>query len=205
MRGFHSKQVSNFGRDSKKLYALVSNLMGTIQSNLLPECDIFDTKADIFAAFFHTKIKKIRDNLDHFPKYTPHHKDIPILDRFHPMFSYEVLQIIMNVLTKQCKLDPIPTSLFRQLVPHMIDNVTAIVNISLTRGDFTEEWKTACIKLLIKKITMELVPTSNRPVSNLKFLSKGVECCILNQFIEHCTLHTLSSIIPICLQGKPQL
>ena len=38
---------------------------------------------------------------------------------------------------------------------------------------------------------MELVSTSYRPVSHLKFLSKVVECCMLSQFNEHCTLHSL--------------
>ena len=36
-RGFFSKQVSDCGRDRKKLYSLVSSLTGTIQSNPLPE------------------------------------------------------------------------------------------------------------------------------------------------------------------------
>ena len=58
--------------------------MGKIESNPLPECDSFDTLVEKFADFFHIKIKKIRDNLDHFPKYTPQYKDIPILDRFRP-------------------------------------------------------------------------------------------------------------------------
>ena len=173
------------------MYALVSSLIGTIQSNPLPECDRFDTLAENFADFFHTKIKKIRDNLDHFPKYIPQHKDIPILDRFHPMISHEVLQIITNIFTKQCELDQIPTSLFKQLVPHITDNITTIVNISLTRGNFTEEWKTAHNKPVIEKITMELVSISYRPVSNLKFLSRMVECCMLSEFNEHCTLHSL--------------
>ena len=124
--------------------------MGTIQCNPLPECDSLDTLAENYADFFHTKIKKIRDNQGHFPKYTPQHKDISILDRFCPVFSHEVLQIIMNMPTKQSELDPIQTSLFKQLLLHIKDDETAIVNISLTIGDFTEEWKTACIKLLIK-------------------------------------------------------
>ena len=81
---------------------LVSSLMGTNQSNPLPECDSFETLVENFTDFFHTRIKKIRDNLDHFPKYTAEHKDIPILDRFHTMFSHEVLQIIMNISTSQC-------------------------------------------------------------------------------------------------------
>ena len=174
--------MSDCVTDSKKLYALVSSLRGTIQSNPLPECVSFDTLVENFADFFHIKIKKIMDNLDHFPRYPPQHRDIPILDRFHPMLSHEVLYIIMSIPTEQCQLDPIPTSLFKQLLPHIIDDVTGIVNISLIRGDFTEEWKTACIKPLINKITMELVSTFYRPV----------------------TLQS-SSIIPICLQGKPQL
>ena len=99
-RGFLNKQVSDCGRNSKKLYALMSSLMGIVQSNPPSECDSFDTLAENFADFFHTKIKKIRDNLDHFPKYTPQHKDIPILDRFCPTFSHEGLQVIMNMLTK---------------------------------------------------------------------------------------------------------
>ena len=126
--------------------------------------------------------------MDNFPKCTPQHKDIPILDRFHLVFSHEMLQIIIDMPTKQCELDPILTSLFKQLVPHIIDDVTAIINISLTRSGFTEEWKTAYIKLLIKR---SLVSTSYRPVSTLKFLSKVVESCMLSQFNKHCTLHRL--------------
>ena len=87
--------------------------MGTIQSNPLPECDSFDTLVETFADFFLSKIKKIRDNLDHFPKYTTQHKDIPSLDRLQPMLSHTVLQIIMNMSTKQCELDSIPTSLIK--------------------------------------------------------------------------------------------
>ena len=41
--GFLSKQVSECGIDSKKLYALVFSLTNTIHSNPLPECDSFDT------------------------------------------------------------------------------------------------------------------------------------------------------------------
>ena len=73
----------------------------------------------------------------------------------------------MNMPTKHCELDPVPTSLFKHLVPYIIDDVMAIVNISLTRGDFTDDWKTASMKLLIKKVTIELVPMSCRPVSSL--------------------------------------
>ena len=134
-----------------KLYTLVSSLMGTIESIPLPKCDSFDTLVENLAGYFHTKIRKVRDNLDHFPENTSQHKNIPFLDRFQTMFSHEVLLIIMNMPVKQCDLDPIPTSLFKQLVPHIIDDVKDIVKISLNRCNFIEEWKTACTKPLIKK------------------------------------------------------
>ena len=57
------KQLSNCGRDSKKLYALMTSLMGTIQSNPLPECDSFDTLAWNFTDFFHIMVKEIRSRI----------------------------------------------------------------------------------------------------------------------------------------------
>ena len=77
------------------------------------------------------------------------------------------------------------------MVQLIIDDVMVVVNISLTTGDFIEELKTVIIKLPIKNVTMEPVSTSYRPVSNIKFLSKVVECCMLSQFDERYTLHRL--------------
>ena len=56
------------------------------------------------------------------------------------------------------------------------------INISLQHGVFARTWKVAVIKPLLKKIGINLVPQNYHPVSNLPFLSKVLEHCVLNQF-----------------------
>ena len=61
-----------------------------------------------------------------------------------------------------------------------------LINLSLQEGVFAESWKMAIICPLIKKLGLELVYSNYRPVSNLPFLSKVVEKCMLKQFNIHC-------------------
>ena len=53
-------------------------------------------------------------------------------------------------------------------------------------GVFAKTWKVAAIKPLLKKIGLDLIPQNYCPVSNLSFLSKVLEHCVLNQFDQHC-------------------
>ena len=52
-------------------------------------------------------------------------------------------------------------------------------------------WKASIIKPLLKKHGLELVTSSYRPVSNLPFLSKLLEKCVIDRFNEHCGLNNL--------------
>ena len=54
-----------------------------------------------------------------------------------------------------------------------------LIILSLQEGVFAESWKMAIVCSLIKKLGLELVYSNYRPVSNLLFLSKVVEKCIL--------------------------
>ena len=49
-----------------------------------------------------------------------------------------------------------------------------------------KNWKYAIIKPLIKKVSGEIAKTNFRPVSNLKHLSKILECAALFQIMKHC-------------------
>ena len=66
-----------------------------------------------------------------------------------------------------------------------------IVNISLATGAFSQSWKTAVIHPLLTKVGLDLIPRNYRAVSNLCFLSKLVEKCILKQFIGYCNENDL--------------
>ena len=66
-----------------------------------------------------------------------------------------------------------------------------IVNISLTTGQFCEQWKTAIVKPLLNKLGFKLINTNYMPVSNLCSISKLVEKCMLNQLLDHCNNNNL--------------
>ena len=88
--------------------------------------------------------------------------------------------------TKSCEIDPIPTDLLQKCIDHLLPVLTRLVNISLQSGVFSQKWKTAIVKPLLKKSGMELVSSSYRPISNLKFVSKLVESCAMDRLNEHC-------------------
>ena len=85
----------------------------------------------------------------------------------------------------------IPTDKLKEIQHAGINTITKIVNISLTNGEFCNQWKTAIIKPLIKKLGLELINKNYRPVSNLCFLSKHVEKCMLDQLMDDCNSNDL--------------
>ena len=90
-----------------------------------------------------------------------------------------------------------PSSLFKDLAPHIIDIITELVNASLTEVIFVNNWKTAIIKPLLKKLGLELIAKNYHPVSNLPFMSKLVEKCMLIQLNEHCNNQNLMPAISL--------
>ena len=92
---------------------------------------------------------------------------------------------------KSCKIDPIPTDLLWKCIDHLLPVLTRLVNISLQSGVFSQKWKVAIVKPLLKKSGMELVSSSYRPISNLKFVSKLVESCTMDRLNEHCDYNRL--------------
>ena len=88
-------------------------------------------------------------------------------------------------------MDPILTTLLKDILPSIIKLITNIINISLQFEVFAKTWKVAVIKWLFKKIALDLIPQNYHSVSNLAFPSEVLECCILNQFDQHCSKHGL--------------
>ena len=110
----------------------------------------------------------------------------PKFDCFKEITKEEVLKIINSMAAKTCGSDPIPSSLLKELAPYIIRHITTIVNESLRKGVVASKWKTSVIKPLLKKVSLDPIMKNYRPVSNLPFMSKLVETCILAQFNKHC-------------------
>ena len=67
----------------------------------------------------------------------------------------EVQKIMNNMQAKTCDSDPIPTKVFKEISPLLIEQRTDIINISLTEEMFATSWKVATIKPLLKKLSLD--------------------------------------------------
>ena len=77
--------------------------------------------------------------------YTPTSMNPPKLQEFRPMEDKDVHKVIMSLKTKTCELDPVPTTIFKMLLPEILPLITKIVNLSLCQGQFIQAWKMAIV------------------------------------------------------------
>ena len=154
-----SEKVSECGTDTHKLYSLVNSLTGPTNVNPKPDHQGSDEElAEQFSGFFMEKITKIRQGFDMHPKYDPpYRRGLNYLHEYNRISSEEVLLVIKSMAAKTCDSDPLLSSPFKDLTPHIIDIITELVNTSLSDGIFINNWKTAIIKPLLKKLGLELI------------------------------------------------
>ena len=116
---------------------------------------------------------------------------MPQLSKLSPINESDLLKIIKAMPTKSCELDYMGTGKIKAVLHTCILPITKIVNLSLDKGAFRNQWKTAIVKPLIKVKKKGTTHSNYRPVSNLSFISKVVERCTLQQLTQHCNNHTL--------------
>ena len=66
------------------------------------------------------------------------------------------------------------------------------MNTSLRDGIVLESFKRALVKPLLKKPGLELLDRNYRPVSNLCYISKLVECVMAAQLVNHIERHGMN-------------
>ena len=125
-----SEKVLECGTDTCKLYNLVNSLTGATITNPMPDHQGSDEElADQSLEFFMDKITKIRQGLDIYPKYDPPYRQgLNHLDELNKMCEDEVLLVIKSMAVKTCRSGPLPSSLFKELAPHIIGIITELVN-----------------------------------------------------------------------------
>ena len=119
-----------------------------------------------FAEFFEQKILTIREKFKGIPQYkTEPDTSIPQLAKFALMTENQVELIIKNMKSKHCKLDCIPTHILKEMMPVVLPTITKIVNLSLSKEIFSEQWKTAIVKPLLKKHGLDLIVITDLSVT----------------------------------------
>ena len=125
-----------------------------------------------------------------------------ILDQLH---CCKKLLILVNLLHQSlCELDPIPTSIILKHVEIIAPIIQEIINLSITTGIMPENMKEPILWPLLKKLNLDLQQFKNfRPVSNLFYISKLVQCAVCNQLMEYAGKNWKLRSIAISLQSGP--
>ena len=76
-------------------------------------------------------------------KYTPSNDSTPILAEFTEVTQDEVQKIVMNLATKNCELEPFPTTILKEVLPTLLPLVTTIMNTSLKQSVFVENMESS--------------------------------------------------------------
>ena len=131
-----------------------------------------DDLPNVFSDYFAEKIRTIRNN---FPPPNP----TACPDTFfagNPLLTFEsvtdefVLKIINSASAKSCELHPIPTTLLYENLDILLPTITNIINTSLTTGIVPPDLKTAIVKPLLKKPSLDINLLKNyRPIFSTNF------------------------------------
>jgi len=104
----------------------------------------------------------------------------------------EICKLVSQSSNTFCDLDPIPTSLLKQLLPPLLPTITNIVNLSLSSGVFPKQFKLCSVIPLLKKYNLDKEELSNyRPISHLSFLSKLTERVVKLRLTHHLSSNDL--------------
>lgn len=106
----------------------------------------------------------------------------------------ELDNIIAQLRSSTCCLDPLPTKFFKTVFNCLAPEVLDLINWSLQSGIFPTSLKIDVVKLLLKNTMDPNVITNYRPISNLPFLSKILEKTVYIQQRNYLTTNTILDI-----------
>ena len=185
-----STNISEAKGNPKNLYNTINGLTHSQQKSNARGVHRSKTGKPFFD-YFYNKVKMIADGMRHIPNYVPPIRNVPQLCMFEEVDLEIIRSIIVKIRLKQCEQDTLPAFLIRENVDRIAEYMHVIINKSLQTSTFLQSWKKALVKPLIKSLKNGTVDKNYRPVSNLKFFSKLIECTALQQIVHHCKKHNL--------------
>ena len=167
-------------RNPRELWHAVNNMLQPPKEESTPKLTSVD-----FARFFRDKVDNIRKATAEASPPVIGNRCFPPLSSFEPTAEHEIVTLLQTVPSKSCLLDPISTWLPKCLSPCIAPVICHLCNLSMHTG-FLPQLKQACILPLLKKPTLDPDTCSSyRPISNLSFISKLIECIVVRHFTSH--------------------
>ena len=139
-------------------------------------------KADLFNCFFQSVFTANNGTIEFPPETTAiladHLSELNLL-------SSEVAKVLNNIdLAKAPGPDHIPGRLLKEAAPEITPSLCRLFNLSLSLGEFQDQWKLAYVCPVFKKDDPTLAK-NYRPISLLSILSK----CFERRVFNHCYSH----------------
>ena len=111
---------------------------------------------------------------------------------FESIDAAAVQRLISNAACKSSKLDPVPTGVIQKFAVGLSPFIAALFNASKNGGYFSASQKIASTTPILKKASLDPLDLDNyRPISNLTFLSKLLECAAFEQIVGYMECHHL--------------
>jgi len=108
------------------------------------------------------------------------------LSRFSQLTIDNVISGIPRLPHKQSTVDPIPTTVLKQVDDILAPFIVELFNRSLSEGHFPDAFKEAFITRKVKEAELDATDVSSyRPISNLPVLSKLLERLVVRQLMEY--------------------
>ena len=189
-RDYHCNCIGK--SDTKGLFSIVDALTGTKKANsVLKPTNIPPAQlCDAFALYFHDRVIRLRHGLT--PKFDSPSTPDACLGKFKSVTTDEVIKLVNKSSTKSCFLDALPTNQLKDNITVLAPFFTSFFNSSLSAGIFPNQFKTAIIRPLLKKVGLDNNLLKNyRPISNLSFLSKTLERIVADQLCGYLSTNNL--------------
>ena len=176
----HILHESVMSLSCKQLFSVANQLLGNKKPSPLPAVFPLIDLPKCFLDFFKDKIETVRNKLVVLSsnplactEFSFHGRP---LTHFRPVTEDFVRCTILSSPLKTCELDAFPTLLLLECLDSLLPCITAVFNSSLVSGVFPSVYKSALVKPLLKKMSLDPDDLKNyRPVSNLYFVSKVLE------------------------------
>ena len=140
-------------KNSSSSSSLWSAILTLLCRNTVPIYPDFVPESDvpaIFADFFRRKVLSVRESLSpscmNDDDYCTSNSHLS-LPSFSVVTISETVQILKDMNSKSCFLDPVPTWLVKLLIPEFAPIFSRFANLSLTSGVFPDSEKRAVVLL----------------------------------------------------------
>ncbi len=198
-REFYSEFIDAHSGNQRKLFTATMKLVNQSRTRDLPPVPDSAACTSSIGKFFYRKIANIREQLDSRSDPVTSKTQIPAaattigvspFSDFNVLTEQDVSALIMSSSRKTSPTDPMPSKLVSEC-SCLLPVITKMINTSLQKGHFPDDWKEALLSPLVKKVGADFTFQNLRPVSNLPFISKLTEKAASNQTHCHMTVNNL--------------